>query len=146
PVNRAARQARCRATNGSDLAQLGTTVTGCSRGRRRITLGLAAEETAVLMNHSLMQGCAPTPGRRNRRRNQATFPEALRLADAGLGFADGALLAQFRAPPRLTGLFVILAFAEFFLNPASLQQLLEPAQGQSDRLSFVNTHPQRHRL
>src|SRR5262245_49471175 len=57
------------------------------------------------------------------------------------GLADGALLAQLGATSGLARLFVILALAEFLLNSATLEQLLETAQGQGDRLSVVNAHP-----
>src|SRR4051812_6205736 len=59
----------------------------------------------------------------------------------GPGLADGALLAQLGAPARLAGLLVVLALAELLLDAAPLQQLLEAAQGQPDRLPVVDTHP-----
>src|SRR5207248_748095 len=66
------------------------------------------------------------------------------LLGAEPGLADGALLAEFRAAAGLAGLFVILALPQLFLDAAALEQFLEPAQGQADRLPIMNKHPQRH--
>src|SRR5438874_1258014 len=65
---------------------------------------------------------------------------------AHLGLPDGALLAQFRPAPCLARLLVVFPLAKFFLDSAAFEQLLEPAQGQSDRFSIMHTHPQRHAL
>jgi hypothetical protein len=66
------------------------------------------------------------------------------FARGDLPLTNGAGLPKLRAASRFARLFVIFAFPQFFLNAASLQQFLEPAQSQADRLSFVNTHPQGH--
>jgi len=60
------------------------------------------------------------------------------------GFANGTLLAQLSATSCLTRLLVILAFSQFFLNTTSFEEFLEPAQGQVNGFSVVDTHPQRH--
>jgi hypothetical protein len=62
----------------------------------------------------------------------------------GSGLADGALLAKFGAPTGLARLLVVFPLSQFFLNAAALEQFLESSQRQPDRLSVVNTHPQRH--
>jgi hypothetical protein len=61
-----------------------------------------------------------------------------------LGFSNRALLAQLCPATGFTRLFVVLALSQLFLDAASLQQLLKAAQGQANRLSIVNTHPQGH--
>src|SRR5436305_14904917 len=102
----------------------------------------------VLMEHSLEQARRATPwrvpGTGCHARDTSSLAGGSGLAGAILGLADGGLLAQFRASAGFTGLLVILAFPQLFLNPASLQQLLEAAQGQTNRLPLVDAHPQRH--
>jgi len=61
-----------------------------------------------------------------------------------LGLADGALLAKLGPAPRLARLLVILALTQFFLDTTSFQQLFEAAQGEANRFSVVDTHPQGH--
>src|SRR5579862_8455063 len=56
-------------------------------------------------------------------------------------FANGALFAQLGATAGFARLLVILAFPQLFLNATAFEQFLEAAQGQANRLSFVNTHP-----
>jgi hypothetical protein len=65
----------------------------------------------------------------------------LRLAYAGFGLADGALLAQFGATPGFAGFFVVFAFSQFFLDSATFKQFLETPQSQADRLAVMHTHP-----
>src|SRR5262249_29812346 len=64
----------------------------------------------------------------------------------GLQFAlaNGALFAQLGPAARLAGLLVVLTLAQFLLEPAALQQLLEAAQGRTNRFSVMDTHPQWH--
>src|SRR5947209_859595 len=68
----------------------------------------------------------------------------LALGQLCLGLADGALLAQLGAAAGLARLLVILPLAQLLLDSASFQQLLEAAQGQPNRFSVMNAHPQRH--
>jgi hypothetical protein len=78
-------------------------------------------------------------------RHENAKPQAgLGLARPILGFANGALLSQFRTTAGLAGLLVVFPLAKFFLNAAALKQLLEPPQSQTDRLSFVDAHPKGH--
>jgi hypothetical protein len=51
------------------------------------------------------------------------------------------LLAKFGAAPRLTGLFIVLAFAKLLYEAAPFQEFLEPPQGGPNRLPVVKTHP-----
>ena len=62
------------------------------------------------------------------------------LHGLGLGFADGALLAQFRAAAKLTGFLVVFALAKFLGQPAAFQQFLEAPQGRANRFSIMDTH------
>jgi hypothetical protein len=54
---------------------------------------------------------------------------------------DGVLLALFGAAAQLTRLLVVFVLAQFFRQAAAFQQLLEAAQGRTDRFSFVDAHP-----
>jgi hypothetical protein len=57
------------------------------------------------------------------------------------GFPDGVLLAQFGSATNFAGFFIMLAFAQLFVQTASLQELLEAAQGRADWFFVVNAHP-----
>lgn len=61
-----------------------------------------------------------------------------------LRFADRALLAQLGPTTGLARLLVVLSLAQLLLDAGAFQKLFEPAKGQSDRFSVVNTHPQGH--
>src|SRR5205085_603438 len=158
-----ARQARCMPMNGRDRSSQ-TEGLGAFFGRGQWVpgAGRTGEGMTVLMKRSLLEagprqfvagsdappcegrGTGPTnrSGPRNGRRARGRRAgRASGLARAGLGLADGALLAQFGPAAGLTRLLVVLALAQLLLNAAALQQFLEAAQGQADRLSVVNAHP-----
>src|SRR5919199_1716668 len=88
----------------------------------------------------------PPFGQGPRPRRGGAGPQALAAPAGQLGLADGALLAQRRPAPDLAGLLVMLPLAQLLLQPAALDQLLEAAQGRTDRLPVMNAHPQRHEL
>ena len=67
-------------------------------------------------------------------------------SDKGHGaLADGALLAEHGSTTQFARFFIVLVLAEFFFQTASLQQLLESAQGRAYRFSIVNAHPDGHK-
>jgi hypothetical protein len=68
---------------------------------------------------------------------------ALRTRELG-SLADGALAAGFLPTAGVARLLVVFVGAEFLLDPASLQQLLEPPEGGPDVFPIVNPHPQSH--
>jgi hypothetical protein len=57
------------------------------------------------------------------------------------GFPDGAFLAELCAAAHLARFLIMLPLAQFLLNATAFEQLLEPAQRQSNWFSVVNTHP-----
>jgi hypothetical protein len=61
-----------------------------------------------------------------------------------LAFSDGALLAQFGAPPKLTGFLIVLPLAELFSKTTPLEQFLKAAQRSTNLFPVVYPHPQRH--
>ena len=65
---------------------------------------------------------------------------------SALGLTDGGELAELGAAAKFTRLFVVLALSQFFLQTAALEQFLEATHGGRNRLSIVNSHPQRHKL
>src|SRR5262249_38322418 len=86
-----------------------------------------------------------TRHRVNRRGRAEALPERP-LPGRLLAFADSVLPARRVAPPGLAGLHIVFPLAQFLLLAASLEQLLEPAQGHADGLPLVDAHPQRHAL
>lgn len=58
--------------------------------------------------------------------------------------ADGALLAEHSPPAEFARLFIVFVLSQFLFQTAPLEQLLEPPKGRANRLTIVNTHPDRH--
>src|SRR5947208_1350136 len=61
-----------------------------------------------------------------------------------LGSACGSLFPNECPAAQFTRLFVVLSRAKLFLHPAPLDELLEPAQRQSDGFLVVHPHSQSH--
>jgi hypothetical protein len=57
------------------------------------------------------------------------------------GFPDGVLLAKFGSATNFAGFFIMLAFAQLFVEATSLQELLEAAQRRADWFFVVDAHP-----
>src|SRR5437868_1598608 len=98
---------------------------------RRGTDGKISSHTIALPNSlrsSVLLWCSCARGHRVR--------SGLGANRTVFGLADGANLAEFRAPASLARLLVILALPKFFLYPTAFEQFLEAPQRQTDRLAI----------
>jgi hypothetical protein len=117
-------------TNGAHLSQLGRVEAGFAGGSfRRRSEGRTVGEVIVLIKTLLAYVKTTRPP-------LGALVFVVRAEDLGsgltsavLGFADSALLTQFSPTTCLARLLVIFPFAQFFLNPAAFEQLLEAPKG-----------------
>src|SRR5262245_54024532 len=140
-VTNTVRPARWMPMNGTASIQRGSF--GNRKGRRRAASFGRRADVSVLME--LLRGWITDEDRDAQGRVKQQFYQT--RSDTGVaspGLADGGQLPEFGSAAHLTRLFVVFPLPQLLLQPAPLEQLLEPAQGRADWLPVVDTHTQRH--